>query len=132
VGEDLAEVVAAGAEDGEDGVAGGALERAAGEAAVGLHVADLGLDGAAAAQEPGQRGREARAVLDEEEPTMGRSSTATKPQRRQRWTTIAPPAAGLPRRFRGRILHRHSHHRHDGAKGGQMAASASTAVPLAE
>jgi hypothetical protein len=33
MGEDLADVVAAGAEHGEDGVAGGALERAAGEAA---------------------------------------------------------------------------------------------------
>jgi hypothetical protein len=49
VGEDLAEVVAAGAEDNEDGVAEPALESAAGEAAVGLHVADLGLDGTAAA-----------------------------------------------------------------------------------
>ena len=54
VGEDLAEVVSAAAEHGEDGVAEGALEAAAGEAAVGLHVADLGLDGAASAQCGGQ------------------------------------------------------------------------------
>ena len=45
MGEDLADVVAAAAEDGVEGVADGALEGAAGEAAVGLHVADLGLDG---------------------------------------------------------------------------------------
>ena len=36
--------VTAAAEHGEDGVAGGALEGAAGQAAIGLLVADLGLD----------------------------------------------------------------------------------------
>ena len=47
VGEDLADVVAATAKDGEEGIADGALEGAAGETPVGFHVADLGLDGAA-------------------------------------------------------------------------------------
>ena len=46
-GEDEAEVVADG---GEDGVACGSLETAAAEMAVGLHVADHGLDCEAAAQ----------------------------------------------------------------------------------
>ena len=58
VGEGLADVVPATAEDGEDGVAEQALEAAAGEAALGLHVADLGLDGAAALEEPGQPRRQ--------------------------------------------------------------------------
>ena len=30
-------------------------------------------------------------------------------QKENRWTTFAPPAAGLSRRYRGRILHRRSH-----------------------
>src|SRR3712207_27204 len=59
VGEDLAEVVAAAAEHGEECVAQGALEAAAGEAAVGLHVADLGLDGAAASERLRQGWRQA-------------------------------------------------------------------------
>ena len=50
MGEDLADVVAAAAEDGEDRVSDGAFQRASREAAVGFHVADLGLDGAAAAE----------------------------------------------------------------------------------
>ncbi len=58
MGEDLAEVVAAGAEDGEERVAGGSLQRTSRQPAVGLHVADLRLDGAAAAQELGERRRE--------------------------------------------------------------------------
>ncbi len=45
LGKDLAEVVAAAAEDGEDGVAEGSLENAAGEPALGLHVADFKLEG---------------------------------------------------------------------------------------
>ena len=53
----LAEVVTAGAEDGEERVAGGSLQRTARQAAVGLHVADLRFDGAAAAQELGERRR---------------------------------------------------------------------------
>jgi hypothetical protein len=48
VGEGLADVVPAAAEDGEEVVAEQALESTAGEAALGLHVADLRLDGAAA------------------------------------------------------------------------------------
>lgn len=58
VGEDLANVVAAAAEDGEDGFAEGSLERAAREPAVGLDVADFGLDGAAPSQELGERRRQ--------------------------------------------------------------------------
>ncbi|MBE7157372.1 MAG: hypothetical protein INR62_02850 [Rhodospirillales bacterium] len=46
--------MAAAAEQGEDGIAERALERAAGEAAIGLHVADLGLDRAVAAQPLGK------------------------------------------------------------------------------
>ena len=58
VGEDLADVVPAAAQDGEDRVPGGALQRAAREAPVGFHVADPGLDGAAAAEPFRQRGRD--------------------------------------------------------------------------
>ena len=50
VGQDLADVVAAGAEDGEEGIADRACQRASGEASVGLHVADFGVDRASAAQ----------------------------------------------------------------------------------
>lgn len=50
MGQDLADVVAAGAEHGEEGIADGAFQGASGEAAVGFHVADLGFDGAAAAE----------------------------------------------------------------------------------
>ncbi len=55
MGEDLADVVAAAAEDGEKRVAKGAFEEAASEAAVRLHVTDLGLDAAASAQRLRQR-----------------------------------------------------------------------------
>ena len=68
VGEDLADVVAAAAEDGVESIAERALEGAAGEAAIGLHVADLGLDGAAAAEQPAQAGREAAAGAADEHP----------------------------------------------------------------
>ena len=54
MGEDLADVVAAGAEDGKDGIADAAFQRAPGKAAVGLHVPDLGLDGASPFEEPCQ------------------------------------------------------------------------------
>ena len=50
VGQDLSEVVSAGAEDGEEGVADGSFQGAAHQAAVGFHVADLGFDGASAAE----------------------------------------------------------------------------------
>ena len=47
----LTDFVAAGTEDGEDGIAERALERAARQASVGFHVADLGLDGAAPSEQ---------------------------------------------------------------------------------
>jgi hypothetical protein len=47
VGEDLSDVVAAGAEDGKEGVAECAFQRASRQAAISFHVADLGFDGAA-------------------------------------------------------------------------------------
>ena len=68
MGEDLADVVAAAAEQGVEGVAEGAPEGASGEASVRFHVADLGLDGAAAPQELGQFGREAAARAADEHP----------------------------------------------------------------
>ena len=54
MGEDLADVVTAGAEDGKNCVADAAFQRTSGEPTVGFHVADLGLDGAAPFQELGQ------------------------------------------------------------------------------
>ena len=48
------DVVSAAVEHGVEGVTDGALEGAAGETSVGFHVADLGLDGAAAPQELAQ------------------------------------------------------------------------------
>lgn len=59
--EDFADVVAAAAQDGVEGVPEGALEVTAGEATVRLHVADLGLDGATVAQQPTQAGHETAA-----------------------------------------------------------------------
>ena len=50
MGQDLADVVSAGAEDGEEGVADGASQGASGKSAVGFHVADFGFYGASAAQ----------------------------------------------------------------------------------
>ena len=67
-GEGLADVVPAAAEDGEDGVAEQALEAAAGEATLGFHVADLGLDGAAALEEPGQRRRQGAELVTRQRP----------------------------------------------------------------
>lgn len=58
MGQDLADVVSTGAEHGEEGIADGAFQRACGEATVGFHVADLGLDGAAAAEVSDQPGRQ--------------------------------------------------------------------------
>jgi hypothetical protein len=54
VGEDLADVVTAAAEDGVEGVTDRALEGASGEGSVRFHVADLGLDGAASPQKLAQ------------------------------------------------------------------------------
>ena len=59
VGEDLADVVAAGAEDGKDCIAYRSLEWATRQAAICFHVPDLGLDGAASSQEFRQQGRDA-------------------------------------------------------------------------
>ena len=72
VGKDLADVVTAAAEHGAEGVTDGALEDASGETSIGLHVSDLGLDDAAAAQELGQLGREAApSAADEHRRAVG-------------------------------------------------------------
>lgn len=47
MGEDLANVVTASAQDGKDRIADQALERATCQAAVGFHMPDFRLDGAA-------------------------------------------------------------------------------------
>lgn len=44
MGQDLTAIVAAGVQDGEDRVAGGAFQGAAGQATIGLHLAALGFD----------------------------------------------------------------------------------------
>src|SRR6056297_2171086 len=49
--QDHADVVTAAAQDCEEGVAGHSLQRASGQAAVGLHVTDHWLDGASSAQQ---------------------------------------------------------------------------------
>lgn len=54
IDQDLADIVATGAKDGEDSITDAAFQRASGKASVRLHVADLGLDGAAPLQELGQ------------------------------------------------------------------------------
>ncbi len=50
VGQDLSDVVAAGAKCGKEGVADGAFQRTSRQAAVGFHVAGLGFVGASAAK----------------------------------------------------------------------------------
>lgn len=50
MGQDLADIVTAGVQDGEDCVADGAFQRASGQAAIGLHVADLSFDRASPAE----------------------------------------------------------------------------------
>lgn len=59
VGQDLSDVVSAGAEYGEEGIPDGAPQRASRQAAVGFHVTDFGLDGAAAAKVGDQLWRQA-------------------------------------------------------------------------
>ena len=59
VGQYLADVVAAGAQNGEDCIACRSLEWAAREATVRFHVPGLGLDGAASSQEFRQHRRDA-------------------------------------------------------------------------
>src|ERR671938_689032 len=66
MGEDLADVMAAAAEDGEERVADRALEGATGEATIGLHMTYLGLDGAATPEELAQARREATAYAADE------------------------------------------------------------------
>lgn len=50
MGQDLSDVMAAGANCGKEGVADGVFQRASRQAAVGFHVADFCFDGAAAAE----------------------------------------------------------------------------------
>jgi hypothetical protein len=59
VGQDLADVVAADVQDGEERVADGAFQRASGQATIRLHVADFSLDCASTAQVCGQFWRQA-------------------------------------------------------------------------
>ena len=54
MGQDLADIVTTGTEDGEDRVADAALQRTSGKTSVTLHVTDFGFDGAASFQELGQ------------------------------------------------------------------------------
>lgn len=54
MGEDLSDIMAAGAENREDCVPDATFQRASGKAPVHLHVSDLGFDGAAPFQELGQ------------------------------------------------------------------------------
>ena len=61
VGQDLADVMAAGAEHGEDGIAKRAFQWTSGQAAIGFHVTDLSLDGASATQVGDQFWRQAAA-----------------------------------------------------------------------
>jgi hypothetical protein len=51
MGEYLADIVTAGAEDGKDCVGGAALQRASGQATVAFHVPDLRRDGASSPEE---------------------------------------------------------------------------------
>ena len=67
VGEDLADIVTAGAEDGEDRIADAAFQRASGQATVTLHMPDLRLDGASSPEEPRQeRGDAASRAADQD------------------------------------------------------------------
>jgi hypothetical protein len=50
VDQDLADVVAAGAEHGEGGIAKRAFQRTSGQATIGFHVTNLNLDGASTTQ----------------------------------------------------------------------------------
>lgn len=61
VGEDFADVVAAGAEDGEDGIAECPFQRAARQTAIGFHVPDLSFDSASSSQQRCQFCRQAPA-----------------------------------------------------------------------
>jgi hypothetical protein len=60
-GQDFADGVAAGAKHGEDGIAGCAFQRTAGQAAIGFQMTDLSLDAASATQVGDQSLRQAAA-----------------------------------------------------------------------
>ena len=49
--QDLSDIVATAAEDGEDRIAPSSFQRASGKATICFHVSDLGLDGAAPSEE---------------------------------------------------------------------------------
>ena len=67
MGEDLADIVPAGAEDGEDRVADAAFQRASGQATIAIHVPDLRFDGASPPEEPRQeRGDAASCAADQD------------------------------------------------------------------
>lgn len=67
VGQDLADIVTAGAEDGEDRVADAAFQRASRQATIALHVPDLRLDGASSPEELCQkRGDAASRAADQD------------------------------------------------------------------
>ena len=59
VGQDLSDVVAAGAEGGKEGVTDGVIQGAPRPASVGLHMADFCPDGAAASEACGELWRQA-------------------------------------------------------------------------
>ena len=66
MGEDLADIVTAGEEDGENRVADAALRQASGQASVGLEMPDLRLDGASSPEEPRQEWRDAASRADDQ------------------------------------------------------------------
>ena len=78
VGQDLADIVSAGAEHGKEGIPDGAFERAARETAVGFHVTNFGLDGAAAAEVGNQLWRQAapRAADQDSGPVLAMAAIA--------------------------------------------------------
>jgi len=57
--QDLSDIVAATAQDGEDGITAEAIEGASCQASVGLHVSDLGFYGASPSEKLFQCGRQA-------------------------------------------------------------------------
>ena len=76
MGEDLSYVVSAGAEDGEEGIPDGAPQRASRQAAIGFHVTDFGLDGAAAAEVGDQLWRQAASGAADQDAGRGHAVAA--------------------------------------------------------
>ena len=76
MGEDLADVVAAGAKHGKERVADGAFQGAACQTAVGFHVSDLGFDGAAASEVGNQFWRQAAPGAADEDASRRHAVTA--------------------------------------------------------